>query len=589
MPTPTIDLISGRFFVFKDKFLSTAITGDTSLQYSRVNTYYELPDPTTSNDEIYVVVDSIGDYLVGRKESGLYYSNGIEWHRLGDIPSFFSSANFSLYDNDDNTKEISFTLSGITTNTTRNITIQDKDGELALLSDVDLKLDTSNFTGYTATTDQFLTKSSSGIICDDCLISNVGNDSIQFEDSKVAIWDNPNKAGRLKIFDISGTTLFIPTGTTQYVVINYNNGNPEYQILTDSQLINESNVLPVVTAYRLRTLVHYIDWDSLGNGLSNKLHERFVRTDRFKREYGLELSVSGDTKLFHISSGRLWIGAVKKDLDQFNSNVDISSFLFHINGEWDFITGSTQFNNTHYDDGNNLVEISNNKFGVNWVYRLQGNSAIGVYVLGNQEYDKISTAQASQPPLNLPVIINSHAILVGRIIIQKDIPTPILVESAFTRQFIGSQITDHGTMDGLLDDDHPQYTLLSGRPGQTLNVDNLNVNTGTTKLNIVNFTGGIKYKVTTVSGSSYTVNNADIIIGVDSTILTEVEIILPLVSSLTNHIFIIKDQGFNCATNNIIIKISGDNLIEKTTQLVMATDGMSITIYNDGINNWYVI
>lgn len=135
-----IDKISGQVFLFDTS--GGGGTGTTS-PYLEVNTFSQLPDPTINNGKIYVVRQSTGAYVTARKEAGLYYSNGTTWDRLGDIPSFFSSNNFRLYDSTDNTKQVQVVLSGNTTNTTHKITLRNSDGVIAYLSDL---------TGATSTT-----------------------------------------------------------------------------------------------------------------------------------------------------------------------------------------------------------------------------------------------------------------------------------------------------------------------------------------------------------------------------------------------------------------------------------------------------
>lgn len=581
MPTATLDLISGKFFLFKDDFSSSGSTsGGTGIEvYPTVSTYNDLPDPALHNDKIYVVLEGSGEYLLNRKDAGLYYSDSTLWRRLGDIPSYFLSSNFKIIDSDDKTKGALFITSGVTTNNIRKLTIQDKDGVLANLSDLDSKVDNTVFTGYTATTAPLLSKASAGIICENYNIVSASTTSITFDDCSVAIWNNPNKAGNLEIHDISGTTITIPTGSTQYVVVKYNNGSPKYDIVSDAEEINESDILPVVTAFRLTTFIHFIHWDSLGNGLANKIHERFVRTDRFKRESGLNLFVeSGLT--YTISEGKVWVGAVRNTLNEYNSLTDISSFVYHVNSAWTQTTGVTSLNSIYYDDGTNLVLVPNNKFSVNWIYRLQSNINAGFYILGNKYFDKLGDAQASQPPSNLPVIINSHGILVGRVIFQQGVAEPILVESAFVRTFIGSQIVDHGSFDGLLDDDHPQYALLSGRAGETINTDNLYVSGNTS------FNGGIKYKVTNTTGSTYTLKDNDYIIAVNTT-NSSVNIVLPTSLLAHNSGFIIKDASGNALNNNITLVGENNETIDGLSEYKLNNNYDSINLFSNN-NNWLI-
>jgi hypothetical protein len=148
----TVDLISGRVFLF-DCIGGGGGSGVTSgATYPTVATFSLLPAAASHNNEIYVVLGSEGSYILNRKEAGLYYSNGIIWRRLGDIPSFFLSDNFQIIDSTDNTKGIEFVTSGISTSTFRQFTWQDKDGTVALLTDIDGKVDESIFNFYTGTT-----------------------------------------------------------------------------------------------------------------------------------------------------------------------------------------------------------------------------------------------------------------------------------------------------------------------------------------------------------------------------------------------------------------------------------------------------
>ena len=152
MATFTIDLLSGNVFLFVPD-LGGGSTGTTSgSTYPEVNTFSELPAAASNNGSIYVVRQSTGAYVLNRKEAGLYYSNGSVWRRLGDIPSFFDSDNFQIYDGSDNSKGINFQTSGITSGVTRTLTVQDSSGTIAYLTDLNSKVDTTAFADYTGTT-----------------------------------------------------------------------------------------------------------------------------------------------------------------------------------------------------------------------------------------------------------------------------------------------------------------------------------------------------------------------------------------------------------------------------------------------------
>jgi hypothetical protein len=152
MATFTIDLLSGKVFLFNKDFTGSGGTGGSGSTYQEVNLFSQLPAASSHNGEIYVVRTSSGNYVLNRKEAGLYYSNGSTWRRLGDIPSFFSSTNFQVYDGVDNTKGINIQTSGITSGVFRTLTVQNSSGTIAYLTDLNAKVNTSAFADYTGTT-----------------------------------------------------------------------------------------------------------------------------------------------------------------------------------------------------------------------------------------------------------------------------------------------------------------------------------------------------------------------------------------------------------------------------------------------------
>ena len=152
MATFTIDLLTSKVYLFTGDFTGSGSTPTSGSTYPEVNVYASLPSPSTSAGQIYVVRTGTGDYILNRKDAGLYFSTGTLWRRLGDTPSYFSSGNFQVYDSGDPTKGFNFITSGISTNIFRQIKVQDADGTIAYLTDVEAKVDTSIFDEFTGTT-----------------------------------------------------------------------------------------------------------------------------------------------------------------------------------------------------------------------------------------------------------------------------------------------------------------------------------------------------------------------------------------------------------------------------------------------------
>ena len=153
MATFTIDLLTGDLYLFTGDFTGSGGTPTSGSTYPEVNTVSELPTPASSyNGQIYVVRTGTGDYVLNRKDAGLYISISNTWRRLGDTPAFFDSNNFEVYDTSDTTKGFGFVTSGITSGIFRQVKIQDASGTVAYLTDIDTKLDTNIFADYTGTT-----------------------------------------------------------------------------------------------------------------------------------------------------------------------------------------------------------------------------------------------------------------------------------------------------------------------------------------------------------------------------------------------------------------------------------------------------
>lgn len=88
-------------------------------------------------DSAYLVRASQGIWPISYKPAGIYYRTAnagalSDWAYAGTVPDVFSDANFLLYDETDTSKNAQFQLSGITTGTTRTLTVPDASGTLQL-------------------------------------------------------------------------------------------------------------------------------------------------------------------------------------------------------------------------------------------------------------------------------------------------------------------------------------------------------------------------------------------------------------------------------------------------------------------------
>ena len=296
---------------------------------------------------------------------------------------------------------------------------------------------------------------STGVIGTVPVLTNNGDGTVSITGCDVGLFNNTNWIGTISKYTVSALINIALTDlVSNYLVVNYNSGTPIYQVLTAVELINESDIIPIYTIYRSGINLSYINWDSLGQGLSNKLNARFVKTQRFGYESGFALSELNVREL-QIESGVTWHGAVRNPLDLVNSLTDVMNFWYPVAGVW---TNSlaTQYTNNQYSDGTDLQTLGSNKYTTIDVYRTEMGVEKMSYVLNNV-YNNVTDA-SNAPLAMIPQQVSTLGFIVGRLIIKSGGATALEVQSAFTHKFASVPITEHNSLSGLNDGDYIHLT-----------------------------------------------------------------------------------------------------------------------------------
>lgn len=306
-------------------------------------------------------------------------------------------------------------------------------------------------------------------------ITDNGNGTITVGTAECMLYDNVNYTGGVKHYTVAGGTFTPLNGVSSALAIDYNGGSPIMQIQVQG-LANFSSNIPIVTMFRSGTTIDFLSWDATAQGLPEKILERFVRTERFTRQSGLTLGEAA-TRTITITGGITWNGVTKITLGAASSATDPTTLWAHVAGVYT-PTSITQYNNTQYDNGTNLVALLPNKYAVNWVYRQEDATPEIHVLLGTAEYN-LATAQASQPPSTLPEVVRTNSILVGRIIVKQADSTATQIDSAFNVVFSPSGATDHASLLNL-DYTNAGHTGFVGYTGNTAALDmGANTVTGT--------------------------------------------------------------------------------------------------------------
>lgn len=309
----------------------------------------------------------------------------------------------------------------------------------------------NNFIGPLKLKDIYL---SAGAVHEPSYIDH-GNDQVTINACRVSLYDNENHLGLPRVYEFGPATFTLLNETTNYIVANYNNGNPILQRISDVELINESSIVPILTIYVKAGILHSLNWDTLGKGLSNKLHQRLVKTERYKRELGLILTMKnpGVNLDFVVSAGKVWYGATREDILPVDSSID-SAFLVFPNGT---VSTISALNNLNYVVANTLQTLTDNRYAVNWVYRGIEQYKHVYVMLGEGDYS-LTDAQTAVAP-SPPPLITSHAQLIAKVIIQKNSNSVVSIQSAYDVSFNLATPQVHNELSGLNNGDFQHLTV----------------------------------------------------------------------------------------------------------------------------------
>ncbi|MHA1347762.1 MAG: hypothetical protein ACTSO3_15285, partial [Candidatus Heimdallarchaeaceae archaeon] len=269
--------------------------------------------------------------------------------------------------------------------------------------------------------------------------------------------------GDLEYFSIAETdNITITLEDTKYHVgVSYNGGSPVVSIQTGN--FNRLDEIGIGNCMKENSNVHFTSVGMrLQDGVS-ELQRRAATLRAIELTKGCTITEDG-TRNISIASGVVYEGIVRLTPFSeriFNTSNESVFTYYYSNGTIGYFTkveNQTTIDNTQYDDGDGtLGTLTTNEYGVFWVYLHPDEEHVFV-VYGTDSY-KLAEAEDSDPPSNLPVVISDFAVLLGRIIIEKDAASFTQIDMVTTEYFGYNVVTDHGSLAGLGDDDHPQYLL----------------------------------------------------------------------------------------------------------------------------------
>lgn len=318
----------------------------------------------------------------------------------------------------------------------------------------DIQLETINGTGLNTVQDWMDVVQGTAILDPIPTITDNG-------DGTVNIGSGGRVIGKTLAADGSPTGFFAIPATNNLALIDndinfiyvcYNGGSPEVRT-SNTPLSDERDCIGIQIAFRSGTELHIASYGSDGFSLLNLLSNREAdialgQGSPATWAYGV---IAGDTgaRYVTLSEGKFYAslrpGAVRAfdtsgadDFEQYHGST--------ANG-WTN-SAQTQVNNSDYNDGTNLVTLSNNRFSTRWLY-IDYNLDHLSMVVGPGNYVSQAEALDEEIPTDLPVYLQKFGILIGQYVVQQGIDT-MVVRSPFTTQFSVGAVTSHASLSNIL-------------------------------------------------------------------------------------------------------------------------------------------
>ncbi|KKK55909.1 hypothetical protein LCGC14_3069830, partial [marine sediment metagenome] len=233
------------------------------------------------------------------------------------------------------------------------------------------------------------------------------------------------------------TSLAIPTDTSRHIGIEYNGGSPRVLIATSDDDFNEHDKFHLGDVVNEGGTLHIQNIPHAVADVIAHMIERMVQTQDPIRGNGLILGESADAnRRVTVTAGTIWnrmtehiISVIDTDPGGTGSTFDI----YYRNSPSGFIKVAAQsaWDMDSFDDGSGTLATlsSANKRAVLWFYMEFDGALVAQY--GRAEYNTMGAAENEAVPDTAPDRISEHAILIGRIVFQKDVTPAEQVETVF--------------------------------------------------------------------------------------------------------------------------------------------------------------
>lgn len=364
---------------------------------------------------------------------------------------------------------------------------------------------------------------SSGLISG-CVVSDNGDGSIDITAGEGYLRETDSAIAEIKTFAVSSTSGMTPTqDALNYIYVSYNAGSPTTAYTTDITTIDHNTEIVIALVYQESDHAHIA---AAGQKLPQFEHNVFHylwEVNGKERASGFVTSEdASEDRALNITAGvmywaleRITTSAIDTSTD--GANDEMTLFYDNGAGGWTLVTAQHVLPNTQYDNGSGtLQDLTANRYGTYWVYV----SVDGYcYVQYGQGDYTLAQAEAASVPDTMDEITGAF-ILVAKIIFQKSAANFYSITVPWSGYIGSSAPTDHGSLAGTGDDDHPHYLLADGTREYTSQVitDNAIVTIDSADVADNDFA---KFTANGLEGRSYAEVRADLDLEIGTDVLAQ--------------------------------------------------------------------
>lgn len=240
--------------------------------------------------------------------------------------------------------------------------------------------------------------------------------------------------------------LALTDNSTNYVYFDYNAGVPTFKSTTDFSIINCMDKCLTYVIFRKGTALDIIDLRGMNVDLSTKARRLFLGFSRFIHKQGGTVLSQPAALALGVTAGSFYMSLQELPHPAFNTSVAGTAnenvfTLYYRDGVGGFteVANSKLVSTTTYDNNTGTpVTLSNNKYGVSWVYIINNDPSRLVVVMGQAEYASQVEANIATPPTTIPNILSGLGSLIGFVTYAKSGTSFSNVLSAFAQTFSSS-------------------------------------------------------------------------------------------------------------------------------------------------------